>query len=328
MKGRKSWISVKIGMIDPKHQRAIGPAIWLFLHILDNADWETGTVKGYTDKQAHDELGIPKDTIIKHRRKLQAGGYISCKKNDYDQTITIHNWTDPRKYSGKVLNPPNVGSDHERSVSQSDRERSGGSDQQSDQQTDQQSDQQSDHERSVSLMERSSNTKDQLSKANEEKTSSAPSEREPVMTQDEHDLWAAGITPERWSEQIDVSTYPADVQDMLRAFCKVFGLTPPAKVTKKDPTVGYWIKGLRRLKEVCGEYGPDLIELTYLDKSLDGRFNIGNPNSAVEFVASKGGELRRHDILPIRLPGMLEQVRKGAAEIEDFWDQPSVEVEA
>ena len=163
---KKSWISVKIGMIDPKHQKAIGPAVWLFLHILDNADWETGTVEGYTDKQAHDELGIPKDTIIKHRRKLQAAGYITCKKNDYDQTITIHNWTDPRKYSGKIINPLNVGSDHERSVSQSDHERSGGSDQQSDQQTDHQSDQRSDHERSVPLIE-SSNTKDQLSEVKE-----------------------------------------------------------------------------------------------------------------------------------------------------------------
>jgi hypothetical protein len=110
---------------------------------------------------------------------------------------------------------------------------------------------------------------------------------------------------------------------VLRKFCEVFGLTPPAKVTKKDPTVGYWIRGLRRLKEVCGEYGPDLIELTYLDKKLDGRFNIGNPNSAVEFVASKGGELRRNNIPPVRLNGLLDGVRRGKIEIENFWDELS-----
>lgn len=291
---KKSWISVKIGMIDPKHQKAIGSAVWLFLYILDNADWETGIVEGYTDKQAGNELGIPKDTIIKHRRKLQAGEYITCKKNDYDQTITIHNWTDPRKYSGKILNPPNVGEATSGQSDQSDHERSVGSDSQSDQQTDQQSD----HERSVSLKESSSNTKDQ--------ESNKPSGLKSKITKQEYDAWKyAGVPFGMFQGEIDVSHFPADVTTTIERFVRLWGVpVPPAKTGQYAD----WIKGARALMTAYGNYGPELMDLVFW-KGGTKDMTIGRPASLVQFVSDMHGQLFRKRTHRDKLLGLIEHAK-------------------
>ena len=45
---RKTFVSVKRGLTqDPKHRERMGNRIWLFLHIIDRADFETGMVYDY-----------------------------------------------------------------------------------------------------------------------------------------------------------------------------------------------------------------------------------------------------------------------------------------
>jgi len=102
---RKSWISVKCGLSrDPKHRLAMGESVWLFLHILDLAEWETGRVSAWKDESAADEMGMPIRTLREHRRKLDELGYITCVQKHYGQEIVIHNWTSPREYGGEVRN--------------------------------------------------------------------------------------------------------------------------------------------------------------------------------------------------------------------------------
>ena len=49
---KKNWIYIKRGMSeDPKHRERIGMAIWLFMHMIDAADWETGRVYDWRDKE-------------------------------------------------------------------------------------------------------------------------------------------------------------------------------------------------------------------------------------------------------------------------------------
>jgi hypothetical protein len=102
---KKQWISVKCGLSrDPKHRRKMGKAVWTFLHILDLADWETGTVFDWKDENAAEDMGIDIRVLREDRRKLEQGDYISCRQKQYGQDITIMNWTNPREYSGDVSN--------------------------------------------------------------------------------------------------------------------------------------------------------------------------------------------------------------------------------
>ena len=101
---KKTWIKVKRGLLEPKHIEALGTAWYLYLFILDSADWETGTIPEWKDRYAADELLKPLTMIREHRKKLVDEEYITCDQNQYSQKITILNWTDPRRYDGVIQN--------------------------------------------------------------------------------------------------------------------------------------------------------------------------------------------------------------------------------
>lgn len=107
---KKQWISVKCGLSrDPKHRRQMGKSVWTFLHMLDLADWETGIVYDWKDENAAEDMGIDIRVLREDRRKLDDEGYITCKQKQYGQDIYIHNWTNPREYSGEVRNQKQEG---------------------------------------------------------------------------------------------------------------------------------------------------------------------------------------------------------------------------
>ena len=103
--GKKSWVKVKRGILQPKHRMQLGVRIWLYLHILDRADWETGKVLEWRDADEASDLEMPIKTLRNQRAKLEEDGYISCVRGQHHQVITIHRWINPRKYDGKELNP-------------------------------------------------------------------------------------------------------------------------------------------------------------------------------------------------------------------------------
>lgn len=100
----KTYIAIKCGILEPKHRDALGIRIWLYLYMLDKTDWETGRIIEWTDKSASDEMAMPIDTLRLQRNQLEEAGYITCEKTQHAQRIIIHNWTNPREYSGKVIN--------------------------------------------------------------------------------------------------------------------------------------------------------------------------------------------------------------------------------
>lgn len=102
---KKHWISVKRGLSeDPKHRQAIGEALWLFLHIIDAADWETGMVYDWRDKDIAIDMSLSTATVRGWRERLRDNGYITCIQKQHGLELIIHNWIDPRNYSGKKLN--------------------------------------------------------------------------------------------------------------------------------------------------------------------------------------------------------------------------------
>lgn len=94
---KKIFLKLKRGVLDSKHYYAMGTALWLFIYILDKTDWEDGTFKGYCDADAAETIGAPKRTIRSWRDKLGDGGYIAWRKHQYDLTIYVNNWSNPKE---------------------------------------------------------------------------------------------------------------------------------------------------------------------------------------------------------------------------------------
>jgi DnaD/phage-associated family protein len=133
---KRTWITVKRGILEPKHRFALGELIWLFIYILDLANWEEGAIMEWTDKGAAEEMDMPLATLRDQRRKLEERGYISTERKRYGLRIIVHNWTNPKEYTGKKYNIK----------PQSDTESDTQSDTESDTQSDTESDTQSDTE--------------------------------------------------------------------------------------------------------------------------------------------------------------------------------------
>jgi len=110
---KKQWITVKCGLInDPKHRQAMGETIWLYLYILDCATWEDGIVHEWRDTNAAKDMEMPIVTLRWQRRKLDELGYITSVQKLRKQDIIIHNWTNPREYTGERYNPKPVHGDN------------------------------------------------------------------------------------------------------------------------------------------------------------------------------------------------------------------------
>ena len=94
---KRIFIKIKRGILSPKHYNAIGPALWLFLYIIDRTDWNDGLFKGYTDAEAAEVLEVPKRTIRSWRIRLEDGEYIACRQSLHSQTIYVNNWSNPKE---------------------------------------------------------------------------------------------------------------------------------------------------------------------------------------------------------------------------------------
>jgi hypothetical protein len=101
---KPTWMKIHSGLNKPKHRKAIGVRIWLFMYLIDNADWGTGRVDGFKDGDAAKELEMPKATIRKWRNGLQDAGYITSKPGFQCQNITIHKWRNPREVNPEQTN--------------------------------------------------------------------------------------------------------------------------------------------------------------------------------------------------------------------------------
>jgi hypothetical protein len=102
---KKHWIYIKRGLSeDPKHRVAMGECVWLYMHIIDRADWEKGIAYDWKDEAEAADMSMPLRTLREQRRKLDDLGYISCVQLKHNQNIVIKRWIDPRDYGAKVVN--------------------------------------------------------------------------------------------------------------------------------------------------------------------------------------------------------------------------------
>jgi hypothetical protein len=103
---KKHWIYIKRGLSeDPKHRAAMGECIWLYMHIIDRADWETGIAWEWKDREEAADMGMDVRTLRYQRQKLEKLDYIRCTQKQHSQDVRIMEWINPRDYSAGVVNP-------------------------------------------------------------------------------------------------------------------------------------------------------------------------------------------------------------------------------
>jgi hypothetical protein len=108
---KKHWIYIKRGLSeDPKHRAQMGECIWLYMHIIDRADWETGVAYDWKDKDEAADMGMPVDTLRRQRQKLEELDYIRARQKQHSQDLYIMEWKNPRDYGSETKNPRNQGS--------------------------------------------------------------------------------------------------------------------------------------------------------------------------------------------------------------------------
>jgi hypothetical protein len=64
--------------------------------MVDRADWDTGIISDWKDKEEAVALEMKWRTLQQQRQSLEAGGYIICSQKFQVQEIQITNWEDPR----------------------------------------------------------------------------------------------------------------------------------------------------------------------------------------------------------------------------------------
>ncbi len=74
----------------------MGECIWLYLSILDQANWETGIVALWRDEEQAEAMRLPLRTLRRQRAKLAKLGYLQVKKRRHHLEIAVTKWTDPR----------------------------------------------------------------------------------------------------------------------------------------------------------------------------------------------------------------------------------------
>lgn len=116
---KKTWIKIKRGLLTPEHRETLGVRVWLYMYMIDRANWETGTIYGWKDKDEADDFGMPWRTLQQQRQQLERDGYITCEQQPYHQNVIIHNWTNPREYSGEQYNPTSGGTENDVSTDES-----------------------------------------------------------------------------------------------------------------------------------------------------------------------------------------------------------------
>ena len=85
-------ITVSAGLLDPRHVKAIGTAIWTYLAVLDKQTSPDGTVNRGDPIAAAKlgvRMGLSQDTVLRHLERLQLVGYVHLTRQPYGWIIRV-----------------------------------------------------------------------------------------------------------------------------------------------------------------------------------------------------------------------------------------------
>ena len=85
-------ITVSAGLLDPRHVKAIGTAVWTYLAVLDKQTSPDGTVNRGDPIAAAKlgaRMGLSQDTVLRHLERLQLAEYIHLTRQPYGWLIRV-----------------------------------------------------------------------------------------------------------------------------------------------------------------------------------------------------------------------------------------------
>lgn len=94
---QRTWIKVRRGILEPKHRMSLGIALYLYLYMIDRADWKSGTIYDWRDQDAADDMGMSLATLRHQRRIIEEQGYVNTIQHKHRLEITIDKWENPQE---------------------------------------------------------------------------------------------------------------------------------------------------------------------------------------------------------------------------------------
>ena len=102
---KKQWVSLgRDFAVNPKVRQDLGECIWLYLYMVDKANWETGTIIGWKDADEAAALELNPRTVKDQRQKLDRLGYIDFIQRQRDHDVIIRDWHVPGHWD-TIVNP-------------------------------------------------------------------------------------------------------------------------------------------------------------------------------------------------------------------------------
>ena len=93
----------------------------------------------------------------------------------------------------------------------------------------------------------------------------------------------------------DFSAYPEQVREIIREFCSLWNLRPPAPNGRRGGEFALWISDAKELSDACGEFGLKTLRQAsedYHNLDLDRRFMVARPGAVVKLARATAAQLR------------------------------------
>jgi len=274
---KRNWIKVRNGLLDPKHIKAMGFCpLFLYLYMLDGADWDTGMIIGWVDGDAAEVLGVETWQVKKFRNRLKREKYIQCQRSYHGQNITINKWDSPfgDKSSGA---PQSERKDHSVPHSTECMQKSGNH---------------SDKPQYPIYMSTSSETirlKDIKSGAKNAPDISLETEVELDKPKKIGDIMDAMMDPKFQKPEDPADRFPEDCRTVIREFIRLW------KVEPLSGQFGDWIESARDLNEACGPFGLKSMQQAFQDYN-EKPFMVSRPGSVIKAVQAAAAKLRQSGV--------------------------------
>ena len=259
--GKRNWIKVRNGLLDQKHVSALGFCpLYLYLYMLNNVDWDTGMIPGWSDGVVAQELGVKVWQVKEYRWRLRDTGYIKCQRILHGQDISINNWQTP---FGEHTTIYSEGSSANHSEAPSPIH--------------------SEETPIGACMPSSSETlrlKDTGAENAQENEVDKPKKIGDVLD---------GMI--KYAEPKIGVGYPEDVVLILQELHRLWGLKPPERSSSQ---YSFWLKGARELKLACAEIGIEVLQQLHHDwKESKSQFSVATPTSLVSMAYATAGKMRQ-----------------------------------
>jgi len=86
---QKPDVWLKAGLIEVKHYRAMGEALWLYIYIHQQVNFDNGDTARYQHKKAAETFGVTERTVRRWFQVLEDNGYVEARRTRWGLIVKI-----------------------------------------------------------------------------------------------------------------------------------------------------------------------------------------------------------------------------------------------